>query len=322
MARVSKRSEPGRRPRQRGWLHQHLDGWQAGAAALLVAASAVFLAVPRAVEPTEIPVPVIDHAALSETMARDDALARFAEQEVLDVDIRSVGRELRRFNRAAARGSRQDVAVARREVLTATRRALHRDERELLALRAYQMKRFVAALNHWTRTGEISQDLEELGGAFLELARLSRWCSGKGRALLPSEAVLRTFFKKRWNEITAVRGGPFALTLDEDRTRYGFLLRFPMAPHKARLPSTPIDETRRRLHEGRLRLEVVERLGHRDPFYPAALARGALLFRQGQYHAAAEAFRQHLATSPDGPRSLRAQNYLKAALDRARQELM
>jgi TolA-binding protein len=303
-------------------MARHLDGWQAGAVAVLLAASAVFLAVPRAVEPKLTPVPLIDRKALDETMARDDELARLAEAKILDVDIRTVGRELRRFNRAVAEGKLPETALARRALVAATRIALRRDEQELLALRAYQTRQFVAEIRNWQRTGEATAELDELGGAFLLLARQSRWCTGDQRQLLPDEVVLRAFFKKRWNEITGASRGPFALTLNEDRARFGFLLRHPMAQGRADRQSPPGQELRQRAQDQLARLEIVTKLGQLDPEYPAALARGVMLYQMKRFGQAAQAFRQHLDLSPDGPHALRAQNYLKATLDRTREGLL
>jgi tetratricopeptide (TPR) repeat protein len=299
-----------------------LDGWQAGALVVLLAASAVFLAVPRAAQPVAIPAPTIDRAVLAATMAADDELALRAEREVLDVDIRAVGQELRRYNRAVVEGHRSQATIARRDAVRATLRAVRRSEQELLALRAYQTRQFVAELARWQRSGEVSTELENLGGPFLQMARLSRWCTGNGRQLLPDEAVLRAFFKKRWNGITGAEQGPFALTLDEDRVRFDFLLRHPMAPSGASLPNDPISVQRQRLRDEKARLEIIATLGKRDPTYPATLARGIVHYRLGRFGDALQAFRQHLAVTPDGPYSLRAQNYFKAALDQSRAGFM
>jgi hypothetical protein len=59
---------------------------------------------------------------------------------------------------------------------------------------------------------------------------------------------------------------------------------------------------------------AIEKLDHD---YPAAMARGVLLYRAGAYEAAAAAFRAQLAARPDGPWTLRAKNHLLAALARA-----
>jgi hypothetical protein len=67
----------------------------------------------------------------------------------------------------------------------------------------------------------------------------------------------------------------------------------------------------------RWRLRKIEELAARDPAYPRLLARGVLLFRMGDYPAAAQAFRDHLAGANDPPYALRARNYLLAANARA-----
>lgn len=291
------------------------DGWQAGALVLLLASSAVFLAVPRAVEPVELPLPRIDQPALAATMAGDDALARKAEEATLDVDIRAVGRELRAYNRVVAAGEHDALYAARLRVVRATARALGLSEEALLTLRAYQTVRFVSELRRWQQTGQVTDELEQLGGDFLRLAQRNRWCAGLDRELIPDERVLRAFYKKRWNDVTGANAGLFALTLDEDRVRLGFFLQHPLtttAPPEGR---SPLAQRRWQAANDRQRLQVIARLGQRDPSYPGQLARGVLLYQSQKFGAATEAFRRHLEAAPDGPHTLRAQNYLKAALD-------
>jgi len=45
-----------------------------------------------------------------------------------------------------------------------------------------------------------------------------------------------------------------------------------------------------------------------------------VLYQLQRYPLAVEEFRRHLDASPDGPYTLRAQNYLRAALERARED--
>jgi tetratricopeptide (TPR) repeat protein len=79
-------------------------------------------------------------------------------------------------------------------------------------------------------------------------------------------------------------------------------------------------EGERRAFEDRFRLKKIDELSAVDPTYPKELARGIVLYRLGRYPLAVEAFRQHLERSPDGAFSLRAQNYLRAALGKANDE--
>lgn len=297
------------RTKARG-IERLFEGWGAGVAVLLIAGSAMVLALPRAVAPEDLPAPIVDGVALAETMARDDALARGAVEDQLDVDVRAVGREVRAYNRAAAEGDEGALVAARVALGEAARKALRQGAEPLRALRAYQMARFVDEVDRWQRSGEVSDELLELGGDFMQAAARNRWCH-EGR-LVARERELRTLFKKRWNDVVGLRGEAFDLTLDEDRVRFGFLLAYPfrqaVGGAEGRLAEV-LD------HQQRLRL--IDRLAARDPSYPADLARGVVHFQLGHHPAATEAFRRHLEAHPDGPYTLRAQNHLKAALDRA-----
>ena len=89
--------------------------------------------------------------------------------------------------------------------------------------------------------------------------------------------------------------------MDESRVFYRFLLLHP-------LPSPEY------------RLKKLDELGAVDRSYPVHLARGVVLYQLQRYPLAVEEFRRHLDASPDGPLTLRAQNYLRAALGRARED--
>ncbi len=296
----------------KGW-RRHLDGWQAGAVMLLLAGSAILLAAPRAVEPEHVPAPLYDHQALNATMRADDERAA-AAQKGLDVDVRALGRELRAYNTAAAADNEEEYAEARAAVARAAAKAERRGEEELLRLRAYQMRRFVSELRKWQHDGTVSAELKALGGDFLEVLERNAWCRG-GRQLILSEAELRVLYKRRWNQLSGLRAGAFRPTVDEDRVRFGFLLRHPFRsndPAHRNPRRQPI--AARRL--ARQRLLMIDRLAARDPSYPAQLARGIIYYRTGQWALASNAFRRHLDKEGDGIYALRARNYLKAALDR------
>jgi hypothetical protein len=298
----------------RGW-QRHLDGWQAGLLVVLLAGSAVVLAMPHTVEPREPPEPAIDYAALTPTWRHDDHLAKEAVRSELDVDIRAVGSLVRQYNRAAAEGLEHTVAETRTRLARATLTALRRSEQQLLTLRAYQLSRFLTELREWQRTGKRSEELVELGGDVLRALRRNRWCV-RGRDLLPDEAVLRVLYKKRWNDITGATAGPFKASLDEDRVRYGFLLRHPVLSRSSEEDSAEARQIAALKIHG-ARLKVIERLRTIDPSYPSQLARGVVLYRSQRYQASVQAFQRHLDASPDGPHALRANGYLKAALEQA-----
>src|SRR5258708_10458518 len=68
------------------------------------------------------------------------------------------------------------------------------------------------------------------------------------------------------------------------------------------------------------RLEHVKALVAIDPAYPADYALGVASYRHGDYGASVTAFRRWLHDHPEGPLTLRAQNYLRAAADADRVE--
>jgi hypothetical protein len=280
---------------------------------MVVAGSAILLAVPRAVAPSTVPTPSIDRAALEATMLADDRLAIEAQTTTLDRDVRAVGDAFRRYNRVVYDGNMEKFSNARYAVAGATRKALEHGAKPLVILRAYHMSRFVEELHDWQGKDEPSDELIGLSGDFVEAVGRNAWCKSDG-TLAVSDEVLRVLFKKRWNDIVGVRGPEFELTLDEDRLRHHFFIRHPFRLRRDFGP-TANPNTARVLEKRRL--NAIDKLAERDPEYPAMLARGVVHFQGGSYSQAASAFRSHLATSENGTYNLRVQNYLKASLDRA-----
>ncbi len=136
--------------------------------------------------------------------------------------------------------------------------------------------------------------------------------------MLPDPTVLSVLFKKHWNEVAGVRGAPFDATLAESRAFYRFLLTHPALPESAGAPAS----TRRAARSpGSTGSRSSTRLAAIDRDYPVQLARGVVYFQLQRYPLAVEAFRRHLEGSPDGPYTLRANNYLRAALGRTHDEL-
>jgi hypothetical protein len=302
-----------------GWA-RHFEGWQPAVVALFIAGSTAALAVPRPVDPAEVPLPLADPRALARALEADEALAAALDPGAgrpareLDLDVRELGAAVREFGLADAGPDRKDDALvaARRRLSTALGPALARGAEDVLALRAWQQRAFIRAVRRWEVSGEESEDLRALGGDFLGLLRKSRWVeagaadAGVRRVALDG-AALAVLFKKRWNKVVGVQGPPFDPTLDEERALVRFLLASP--PHEA---------AGRRADD--YRLKKIGEIAALDPSYPRHLARGVVLYRLGKYADAADAFRLHLDTSPEGAYTLRAQNYLRAALGRARGE--
>lgn len=304
---------------------RHLEGWQPGLLSIGIAISGALLALPRATAPEDIPPPTIDERVLSRTMAEDRdraaALAPELERELAGTaptalfDLRALGNAIREYGLTDGSENREERIVdQRRKLAEAVLRARPLGDDKLLALRAYETRLFLRAVREWEETRHESEDLKALGGPFIAMLERNGWLRD-GR-VVPDEAVRAVFFKKRWNEITGLSEGPFALTLDEHRAHYRFLLAYPPLGAASGAPGAPTDC---RLVD-RWRLRKVNELAQIDRSYPHELATGVLLYRLGAHSAAAQAFRNHLAERPDGSHALRVRNYLIAATKRAAED--
>ena len=298
-----------------GW-RRHTRGWQSGLVVLLVAGSAIVFVTPRPVSPQTFPSPSVSGAALERVRLADEAAADSAERERLDVDVRRLGSAFRAYNLAVAEADPDELVRARGRVLKAAAAATARSVEQTVALRAYQMRLFLRALQRWEQTGKADETLRALGGDFVDVLRRSRWCEPDSFRLRASSSVLRALFKKRFNDLTGLSRPPFSLSPEEDRLRYGFLIEYPFVP-AGRVSSVEAVVRRRQALSGRLSL--VDKLAQLDPGYPADLARGVLFFQAHRYVDATGAYRRWLSHHPDGPNTLRVRNYLSAAMLAARE---
>ncbi len=291
---------------------------------MLIAGSGAVVGVPRSVAPHEVPAPSVQPAALAAVLAADEARARDAAKQAargeLDYDVRALGEAVRAFGRAEAAESGAGKEEAHRRATLAARSAIQHGPEPVLALRAYQARAFLREMRAFERTGEASEELSELAGVFPRSAVAYRWYEPVERRLLPGDATLLALYKKRWNEVTGLKGEVFALSLDEERALLAFLLEHPAV---ATAPLGPgagpgterAREAARRSAEDERRIEKIRELAKIDATYPASFAEGVVQFRLGRFEAAAVAFERHLAAHPDGPWTLRARNHLKAALE-------
>jgi hypothetical protein len=282
------------------------------------------LAVPRPVDPTELPDPAVSPQALEQAARAEDALAARAEAEAarderLDFDVRTLGSAIRAYGLADVEGDDRTVTAARQRVADAAKLARAHGDEPLRKLRAYQLRAFLRALRAWEATGAEPAELRELGGPFVTMAGRNGWVSG-GRLRL-DDAVRRAMFKKRWNDLALTYGPGFDLALDEQRALYRFLLRYPPRTDPGDAGPRPFYKRdagdRAVIAAYQYQLHKVEELAAIDPAYPADLARGVVLYRLRHYGAARELFSRWLDAHPDGPYTLRAQNYLRAALGHA-----
>ena len=298
-----------RDPEPRGFS-RHFEGWQPGLVAVALAGIVALLAVPRSVEPYELPLPIADALQLRRIAQADDSAAQSIVRNPLDADVRAVGSLLRAFGKADATRDDAMLVQLRSRISSAVLVARTQGDAPLLNLRAFQSHAFLREVRQFVATGEASSELVELGGSFAELLMRNGWCVGSPPCVMRmGEHVQRAIFKRRWNEISGVAGGSFDLTLDEQRAFYEFLLRYP--PQKAdQISSSPG-------FDGPYLLRKVDELGAIDTEYPRQFARGIIQFRTGDFRRAAESFASHLDASPDGPWAIRAQNHLRAALERS-----
>jgi hypothetical protein len=309
---------------RRGWA-RHLEGWQAGFLAVLVALTAALIVVPRGVDPVEVPLPVTDAGALRAALARDRTLATelgpALEREIANptaagpglYDLRAVGETFRLYGTAEATADTAAVLRARQNLIRAALRARALGDQKLLALRAYQQRIFLNEVSRWERTRAESTELVEIAGPSVRLVSQHGWSDARGR-LAMSEPLRAVFFKRRWSEVTGLSEPPFALTLQETRAFYAFLLSHPWVDRE--MSQNPKAAC---VAADQWRLRKIEELSGRDRAFPRQLARGVILFRLGDYPGAAQAFRDHLDSGRDPSYALRARNYLVAANARAEQ---
>jgi hypothetical protein len=265
--------------------------------ALLV--STAYLAIPRAAEPTLLPLPQPDRRVLARQRAEETRLSEEARRVPLSFEVRAVGDAFRRLGAGTVAEQGVPESTLRDLQKLAAEAQVKAGGRALLALRSVQAELFVAAAREWDTTGKMSTELRELGGDFPEVAE-QRGFRKAGRLVLDDEE-LGTLFRMRWCELTRTKNAPpLAPSLDELRAFYALLLAH-----------SPANGDR---GSDRVRLLAVAALSKLDPRYPAAVARGVLLYRSGAQAAAADAFREHLSRQEDGPFRLRARNHLLATL--------
>jgi hypothetical protein len=272
--------------------------------------------------------------ALSEAASADRGFAQQAHAVPLAGAIRALGSAIRDFHTLEAKDAdARELGDARRKVDEALIESLRLPDGEhaLVELRATQLEGFLDEVRRFQRTGEESAELRALAGSFVRTMRNDGWC--EGHTLATSEEVLRPMFKEMWSGFLGLEKRPaFELTLDEARALYAFAIGH---AHPSKSMRQALDAARRGARDARAceaiaeaernateawRLERIARIGAIDPAYPTEFARGVASYRRGNFSASAQAFRHWLYDHPDGPLTLRAQNYLRAAVDADRIE--
>lgn len=312
---MAKSDRSASRPSEPRGFRRHFEGWQPGLVAVALAGITALLAVPRSVEPTELPRPIADPRELRHIQAADDAAVRNISRSPLDPDVRALGSLLRAFGQADAARDEPMLAQLRTRISSAVLVAKNQGNDQLLALRAYQMQAFLREVRHFVIVGESSPELEELGGSFPHALVRYGWCAGPFPCVMQmGEQALRVMFKRRWNEISGLTDGPFTPSVDELRVFYDFLLHHPPLQNERLSYTGPS-------FDGSYLLRKIDELASIDPTYPRFFARGIIQYRAGDFRRASQSFSAHIDASPDGPWTLRAQNHLRAALERSTAEL-
>jgi hypothetical protein len=311
---------------------RHLEGWELGVIAVVVAIVGALIVVPLRVAPEDVPLPVADERRVAERESRDRELAArvvpLLERDIANVtkpasdeksatlpqdsralyDLRAFGEAFRAYGTAEASPDMYEVVRTHKKLLDAVNAARALGDDALLGVRAYEKQRFVNELARWETSAE-SEELRGLGGNFVSMAARYGW-SNDGK-LAMNDALRGIFFERRWNEVTGLTEAPFALSLDEYRAFFRFLLARPpvevafLGPREACLMA---DEWR---------LKKVNEVARIDAAYPLTLARGILLYRVGNYSGAVEALRAYLNGDEHAEYALRARNYLAEAAARA-----
>jgi hypothetical protein len=282
------------------------------------------LLLPRRGAPDDVPLPIPDAAALAHAAALDRDLAARARSEPLPGPVRALGSAVRAYHMLEAGQNAGDLTRARGALDTALIEALAGGDDAILRLRAAQLEAFLSELRRFEATGVETDELAALAGAFVRSMTTAGWC--EGHRLTAREPALRTMFKEMWDALLGLEGRPgFDPTLDEQRALYALYLS---SPHPSPSMRAAIESARRGARDANAcegvreaergaaedwRIERIRRLAAIDPTYPAAFARGVASFRRADYRGASAAFRTWLADHPEGPWSLRAHSFLRAA---------
>jgi hypothetical protein len=281
---------------------------------------------PRGAVPDQIPLPELDGRVIEREIRADAERAAKARRTPLPPDIRALGSTIRTFNSREAQDAKDiDMTDARADIERTRRRVVDQGlDEELRALRAVQMEGFLAEVSRFEHTGEVSAELDALGGTFIRRMRKVGWC--QGHELVLSDIERRAAFKATWNTLIEVDKKPaFELSNMETRALYTLYLSHPHAPEAQRAAlsvaraSAKDRATCERIEDGEqagaqawLMTKLTEYAAI-DPSYPLAVARGIALYKRHQYADAAHSFGRWLEAHPDGPWTLRARNFLRAS---------
>jgi hypothetical protein len=215
-------------------------------------------------------------------------LARQVQLQPLPFAVRELGEVYRRLGRSQHELAQLLVGPqlqSWRDMLRTVE--AHVGTRPILQLRALQCALLTAAIRQWQVTGEISEDLIELGGDLPSVIKTSR------ESL--TEAERWALALKRWTSLAGLtKNLEFQPSREIELTQLRFFYHHP----------PDADDT----FDARVR--ILNRYGQLDPAYPSNYALGVLMAQSGRIGAAASFFAKQLELHPDGPFALRARNHL------------
>jgi hypothetical protein len=264
--------------------------------------SGAVVIIPRPTYPQILPLPAIDgqqiHAREQEEIRRALSVADGS----LDNDARAIGEQVRRVGRTLSTNdfiTGPQLEAVRREARALLDRektaSLPAGTEALLNLRALQGQLFLDAVESWRKTGNVTDELRELGGPFHNIAR-DAWIEEASLSLDQDE--LRLFFRIHWGKVTGLFGvTPFGPSHEELRRYYFSNLIHPPGA-KGDLMSQTLSQ-----------IGFVRALAKIEPSYPVLLAEGILQLRLGQSLPALRNLTAHLEKHPDGPWAHIARNH-------------
>jgi hypothetical protein len=255
---------------------------------------AALLAVPRATKPGAVPQPVVHRRALDVTLSQLARRAESARTQPLPFAVREVGEAYRRLGRTQYEGPQpldDSQALGWQQLVRAARG--RSGDANLLTLRAVQAQLLVSAFERWETTGEVSDDLAELGGDFVRLAQQNHWWFSHQLKVSYDERWALALL--RWTSLAGfTQLAPYRLDRELEIVELRFFFR-----HLTQDAS-----------QFRICQRIVQRYAELDPSYPVDYARGVLFAEAGQYDPAAAHFTRHLQNHPQGDWAIRARNHL------------
>ncbi len=288
-----------------------LEGWQAGAVAVFVAAVVTAVIVPRSAAPHGIPPSSLTPNDLDRARIRSFQLAQPAARHELPQAVELMGARLRALGAAEVKGDSAAVSRWAGELDNSARRLLATNLQDLVALRAFLAREFAAVYLQRLKRGQSSQALVELGGATLAEMERNGWLQSLEDAPSNADIVLIGLFSRRYNLMVAPEGGALSLDPIEERAVLDYLIAHP--------PLSNLAGSRSEANSGRGKYVIaqIESLSKLEPSYPTPFAKGIIYFEMGQFDLAANAFDAYLERNPNGPHRLRAVNFLKASVEEA-----